>query len=145
MSTLKFNTLEKEPIWILSNELAEFIYDKLEDFPDEEKWNTSFKLRGAANDIILFVSLGLGGESFHGAEDDWLSARKSCFALKTMYRFAGRQKFIELIPEIMIKFDTLIESIDHKIELAKVNNEKAEKDELKPWLEKYKLWKEIQK
>ena len=145
MKNTPVTKLENEPLWKLSNTIAESIYGKLQEFPDEELWNSSFKLRGSANDMIFFVALGLGYAGSGGGVEDWSSARKHCYALKTMYRFAGRQKFIDLEPEIMVKIDEVILGIDLKLRDAKLKNIELDKKELEPWLEKYQIWKEIQK
>ena len=145
MKNMPVIKLENEPLWKLSNMISESIYNTLKDFPDEELWNTSFKLRGSANDLIFYVALGFGYAGPGGAVEDWSSARKHCYALKTMYRFAGRQKFIDLEPEIMVKIDEVISEIDSKLRDAKLKNNELDKKELEPWLKKYHIWKEIQK
>jgi hypothetical protein len=61
-----------------------------------------------------------------------------------MYVFAHKQKFISLNPEIVVKIDELLTKVDEEIVKAKKEaKEKSEKD-MKPWLKKYQLWKEMQ-
>jgi len=56
-----------------------------------------------------------GNASPSSLEFDWGNARKSVCSLKTLYRFVCRQKFIELEPSIMVRFDKLIEEIDASV------------------------------
>jgi len=138
--------LTESALWKEANAIAEYMYDRLEDFEQtpDEKWNTERKIRNAANDVIFFVAQAVGNFLPDAAEYDWNNARKNLFALRTMYVFAHKQKFISLNPEIVVKIDALLASIDG--EIATVQKEivkKAEKD-MKPWLEKYRLWKDME-
>jgi hypothetical protein len=64
-----------------------------------------------------------------------------------MYRFAGRQKFIDLDPQIMVRLDKLLIDIDAQriaaMEQEKKHLDTERQDGLKPWLEKYEIWKQI--
>jgi len=138
--------LTESALWKEANAIAEYMYGRLEDFEQtpDEKWNTERKIRNAANDTIFFVAQAVGNFLPDAAEYDWNNARKNLFALRTMYVFAHKQKFISLNPEIVVKIDALLASIDG--EIATVQKEivkKAEKD-MKPWLEKYRLWKDME-
>lgn len=139
--------LEDDPLWNEANALAAYFYDKLGDFPEEEKWHTQSKLHNAAADFIFWMGLSLSNVSTSGQEHDWAYARKYIGALKTVYRFAGRQKFVELDPEIMVRLDKLMAQVDKRIQQAYVKSEEfrtteAEKD-LKPWLKKYEIWRKL--
>lgn len=141
--------LEDNAIWKESFKLAEYIYEKLAEFPSEEEFNTTSKLRNSANDLIFAVSQAIGVEATpSSAEYDWSSARRYLFSLKTMYRFACRQQFIELDPEIMVSLDKLIKQVEENQQKARKKLEKKikaqYKQDMEPWLEKYKLWKEMQ-
>ena len=133
--------LEDSPIWREACDIAELMYNKLGDLPESEKWDTTAKLQHEANDLMLHVSHAVGGSSVNSNEYDWSSARKSVSALKTIYRFAGRQKFIELEPEIMVRFDKLIVLIDQEIIKTYKQSEADKEKDLDYWQEKYKLWK----
>ncbi|HSW80039.1 MAG TPA: four helix bundle protein [Candidatus Saccharimonadales bacterium] len=142
------NKLRANPLWKDTYELVVYIYDKideiLDNFPDE-KWTTAIKLRNSANDSLFYVAQSVGNTIAEGAEYDWGNARKSLFALQTMYVFAGKRKFIQLDPEVVVKIDELLEKIDTGIETSKKEADNKTKKELEPWLEKYRLWKEMQK
>jgi len=60
-----------------------------------------------------------------------------------MYTFAAKQKFLELEPEIIVKIDSLLEEIDKKIASSKKETQNKNKEELEPWLEKYRLWQKM--
>ena len=140
----ELRTLEKEPIWKEANALAEYMYSKLGDFPTEEKWTTGAKVRSTANDLMYYAALALGNASYGSSEYEWASLRKHALALKTLYRFASRQDFIELDPEIMVRFDSFVRQVDRELVKAYKKTALAGDKEMEPWLKKYALWKEMQ-
>jgi site-specific recombinase XerD len=134
-------------LWKEANSIAEYMYGRLrelEHIPDE-KWNTERKIRNAANDMVFFIAQAVGNFLPDAAEYDWNNARKNLFALRTMYTFAYKQKFISLDPEIVVKIDGLLTSIDEEIVNTKKEIEEKSDKDMKPWLKKYQLWKEMQK
>jgi hypothetical protein len=140
------NKLTDNTIWKQATSIAEHMYGKLDEFghvPDE-KWNSERKLRNAANDVMFFVAQAVGSSMPDAAEYDWNNARKNLFALRTVYTFAHKQKFITLEPEIVVKIDALLAGIDGEIANTKREIEKKSKKDMEPWLEKYRLWKEMQ-
>jgi site-specific recombinase XerD len=138
--------LTENPLWKAANVLAEYMYSKLDDFEQfpDEKWNTERKIRNAANDVIFFIAQAAGNALPDAAEYDWNNARKNLFALRTMYTFAHKQKFVTVDPDIIVKIDGLLANIDNEIGNTKREIEKKSKEDIKPWLEKYQLWKEMQ-
>jgi len=62
-------------------------------------------------------------------------------ALKTMYRFACRQKFIELEPSIMVRLDKIREQIDTEVARAYKQTESFNKRDIEIWQEKYTMQK----
>lgn len=137
--------LEDSIIWQEACSLAELIYSKLGSFPEDEKWATERKLRNAANDLMFYAAEVIGGSSPTVSEYGWSNVRKSISILKTMYRFAGRQKFIELEPEVMVRFDKFIKLIDDETTKAYEQTEVSKEQDLTLWREKYKLWKATEK
>ena len=140
------NKLTKNSLWKEANAIAEHMYSKLDELahtPDEE-WNSERKIRNAANDVIFFVAQAVGNFLPDAAEYDWNSARKNLFALRTIYTFAHKQKFISLEPEIVVKIDGLLAMIDKEIIAARQEIEMKSKKDMEPWLEKYRLWKDMQ-
>lgn len=138
---------EEDSLLREAEKLTEYMYEKLADFPDEEKWYTATKLRSAAVDFIFFVSIAVGNTNPVGREFDWINARKFTTAVTTIYRFAGRQKFIELDPAIMVRLKALSKQIDAIVVKARKNSEhfrteEAKKD-LQPWLEKYNIYRQL--
>ncbi|MDB5164709.1 MAG: hypothetical protein JWL89_335 [Candidatus Saccharibacteria bacterium] len=137
----KLEPMEKSELWQEACSLAEYMYGLLTDFPPEESYNVAGKLRMAAIDLMYAVSQGLGNSNPSGREYDWGYARKSINGLKTIYRFAGKQKFIALDPDIMVRFDKLLKQID--TEVAKGYKESAAyyDKEMQTWRLKYEIWK----
>ena len=137
------DTLEDSIIWKKTSDVVELMYGKLHEFPEEEKWVTSARLRAEANYLLLYVAEGLGNSAPSGAEYEWGQARKYAFGVKALYRMAGRQHFIELVPEVMVELDEIIGLIEAERANAKKRTEANEKKELDHWLKKYELWKKV--
>lgn len=137
--------LEDNILWQEAFKVAEHVYDKLPELPSEEEFNTTSKLRGAANDLLFMVSQALGAEKSGAALYDWANVRRHLFSLKTMYRFAARQKFITVEPDIMLSLDKLIDEAELEEAGAIKQLKESHEEEMKPWLEKYRLWKEMEK
>lgn len=129
MST-KVTKLEDMLLWQLSNEVAEHVYAKLADLPEEERWDTTAKLRSSASQLIFTVAQALGNSAPAATEFDWAQARKQLFALKTMYRFAGRQHFFKIEPDIMLKLDKMIAIVEAENAKAVEQTAKANQREI---------------
>lgn len=138
-----FTKLEENELWKEVCDLAEHIYSKLDEFTEEEKWHTETKLRSSANNLMFDVSQAAANINLPGtgAEFDWRNARRQAYTLKTMYRFAGRQKFIELEPEVMVRLDKIIKQIDKEFEKAHRQTFEYNKKEFELWQKRYDLWK----
>jgi hypothetical protein len=135
----KPSKLENDPLWREVCDIAEYIYGKLPELPEEERWDSAVKLRHAANDLMFSCSVALGNASPSATEYDWGQVRKHIYGLKTIYRFAGRQKFIVLDPEIMVRLTSLTEQIDEKIVEAYKQTELHDRADLEHWQKKYQL------
>jgi hypothetical protein len=139
--TLRQNATLKEAIVI-----AEYMYTEvLKQFEEftEEKWYSEDKIRRTSNDLIFFIAQAVGTSTTDTTEYDWSNARKNLLSLQTIYIFANKQGFIELEPSIVNRIDNLIMDINDKIDNSKKEYERITKNEMKPWLEKYRLWKEM--
>ncbi|HUS26403.1 MAG TPA: hypothetical protein VMY99_03585 [Nevskiaceae bacterium] len=121
--------------------VAEYMYSKLPEIPLEEKWDTTAKLRRLANDLLFSTSQAVGNTSPTGSEYDWGAAHKHAFSLRAMYRLGGRQKFINLEPEMMLKLDRLIKQLDSRVDGAYKQTDTYNKNDLEHWRSKYKLAK----
>lgn len=140
--------LRNDPLWKEVYALADYMYKKheelIDNFPDE-KWATGGKLHDSANDSMFYVSQAIGVSVPGASEYEWSHARKSLFALQSMYIFACKQKFLELEPSTVVRIDKLIQEIDERIVITKKEIKERSDADLEPWLEKYRLWKEISK
>ncbi len=137
--------LEQTHVWKEANAIAEHVYSKLEDLPEEEKWSFAQKLRMCASDLMFHIALALGNGSPTGMEYEWGQSRKYAAGMLTMYRFAGRQHFFELDPQIMVRLSALIVEIDTSLASAYQQAEAYQEKDMQPWLEKYKIWQQISK
>jgi hypothetical protein len=135
--------LEKSELWKLANDIAGHVYSKLPELPEEEKWHTESDLRGNATDTLYYLAQALGTGTPGGAEYDFGNARKYASSLKGIYRFASRQHFFELEPEVMVKINRLIALIDEELTNAHKLTEAVNEAELEQWRTKYKLWKDM--
>lgn len=134
--TKKDLKLEDNQIWTQANYITEHMYDLLHEFSEEEKWYTALKLKGTAMDMLHAVALAVANTALSGREYEWSSAHKQLFALKTMYRFAGRQKFITIDPEVMVKIDTLLKQINKEVVDTSAETEAYNKKDLEHWRQK---------
>ena len=68
--------LEDDPLWREANELAEYMYGKLPEFPDDERWSSVSKIRSSANDLMFYVGQAVTNAVPVGAEYEWGNASK---------------------------------------------------------------------
>ena len=128
--------------------LAEYIYEKASEVSNangDEKWMTESKLRSSSNDVVFYTAQAVSCNAHESAAFEWNSAKKHLFAVQTMYLFAVNQKFIEVDPEIVVKIDDILEKMEKLIEDSNKIIDDRNKKELEPWLEKYRIWQEINK
>ena len=139
--------IRDDELWQKVYKLVQNIYSKLDDlianFPHEE-WTTASKLRNSANDSLFYISQAVGSIARETNKYDLNNARKNLFALQSMYTFACKQKFLDLEPEIIVEIDNVLTEIDERISDSEKESEKKNKEELEPWLDKYRLWLKMQ-
>lgn len=140
--------MKKSPLLDDVNSIAEAMYkiaNAIETDVLDERWRTASKLKNAANDAYFYVAQVTGAGESQALEFDCINARKYLNTLKAMYIFAAKQNMTELEPELVIKIDRLVAKID--IEQASSQKEIKRKieEELKPWLEKYRIWQQMSK
>lgn len=139
--------MRSNKLWKDVYDLAEHVYEKINDlvvnFP-EEKWTTANKLRISANDSLFYLSQAIGNIRAESSLYDWVNARKNLFSLQTIYIFAAKQKFFELEAEVIVSIDAVLKQVDQKIEQAERAVDTQNKQDLEPWLEKYRIWQKIQ-
>lgn len=135
--------LEKSPLWKDVNEIADHVYAKLAELPEEEKFYTGANIRSSVSYMLQYTAQALGSGTPTGAQYELGNARKHVSSLKTLYRFAAKQKFFELDPAIMVKLNAAIKAIDDELHEAQAQTERANDQELEQWRKKHKLWKEM--
>ncbi|MGC1176977.1 MAG: hypothetical protein WA843_02805 [Candidatus Saccharimonadales bacterium] len=135
--------LEDYPIWKETSEIVEYMYGQLGEFPDDEKWNTKIKLQNTSNELLFTMAQALGDSAPANKEYIWSQVRKSATALKAMYRFACRQKFLSIEPEMMVRLDKLLKQIDAEVEKAYKRTKAANLEEIEFWQKKYHMWQEM--
>jgi hypothetical protein len=119
-----------------------YMYGKLAELPEEEKWDTQAKLRTAANETLYYLSLAIGNLEPTTTEYEWGSAHKHAYTLLTMYRFAGKQSFLELDPDILLRLSKIIDAVKRGTENAMQASAKKDAKEMENLRNKYALWKE---
>ncbi len=139
----KLQKLDKQPLWIKTSEVVEYMYGKIDELPDYEKWTTAIKIRNASSDLLFAIAQALGDSSPAATEFGWSQARKHATSLKAIYRFACRQKFLEIEPGIMVKLDEILDLIDTEVKDAFSRTKKANLEEIESWQKKYKMWEEM--
>jgi hypothetical protein len=145
MSTKQATSADTKNIARGANELADFMYGKFHEFPEDEKWATVMKLRNATNDFLFYVAQATGDISSFGAKYEWDAAHKSANAIKTMYVFAAKQNYVELDPDVVVGLDDLMSQIKEQSKQAAKTSEAEDKKELERWRKKHQIWKEAKK
>jgi hypothetical protein len=111
----------------------------------DEKYRTVSKIKNAANDAYFYVAQVTGAGKNQAVEFDCIYARKNLSTLKSMYIFATKQGMTELDPEQVVRIDKLIADIDAEQKAGQKEIKRKTEEELKPWLEKYRIWQKISK
>ena len=140
---VKVKDLENETIIDRAIFIAESFYELADSLPIEEKHMISSRFRFACLDIVFYIAQGVGGEGGI-TEHDWISVKKNLLGLKSVYRLAGKQGVVNIDPDLMVKIDSLYDETDENLKLSREVVKDLRKEDLEPWLEKYKLWKEMQ-
>ena len=142
-NSAKLIRLENDPLWREACDMAEHVYSLLYEMPADEKWATVSKMRQSANDLMFYVGQAVSNTVPVGAEYEWGNASKALGGLKTLYRFAGRQHFIELDPAIMVRLDKMFERIDAERNKATEKTKASEQHQLELWREQYQIWRKM--
>lgn len=121
------------------------VAENIEANEPDEKWRTVSKLKNAANDAYFCVAQVVGAGKAQSAEYDCVNARKNLNTLKSMYIFACKQDMTELDPNIVVRIDKAVITIDAEQTAGQKEVKRKTDDEMKPWLEKYKIWQKISK
>jgi len=138
--------LRSNPLWKEAFAISEYIFDQFDSSSSvlNEKWDTTNKIRNSTNDMMLHISMAVASSEGAAAKYDWNSARKSLFAMQTMYLFACKQDFMDLEPEWIVRIDKLLEKIDDEFKKSVREIDNQFQEEMDQWLQKYKIWKKIQ-
>jgi hypothetical protein len=121
------------------------VADAIETNSIDEKWRTASKIKNAANDSYFYAAQVVGAGENNALEFDCINARKHLATLKSMYVFATKQDMIELDPDLIVKIERLIAEIDTAREAGEAEVKRKTEEELKPWLEKYRIWQKMSK
>ena len=139
-------TLRSHDLWKSAYAIAQFTYEQaaviVAEYPDE-KWTIATKLRNSASDYVLHVSEAISDVP-ESSEYDWSNAKRSLFALQSIYILATKQKLLETDPDIIVKIDAILAAIEKNITASKEAKQAKKKEELESWLEKYQIWQKIQ-
>jgi hypothetical protein len=140
---MKDNPLLKEVATIADSMYA--VANKIEADDLDEKWRTASKIKNAANDSYFYVAQVIGAGKKNALEFDCINAHKHLNTLKSMYVFADQQDMVGIDPELIVKIERLVTEIDSAKEEGNAEIKRKTEEELKPWLEKYRIWQEISK
>lgn len=134
----------QDALWHEASDIAEYVYGKLHELPDEEKWQTGARLRSEANGLMYFTACAVGSAAAASQESDWGYVRRAATALRVVYRFACRQKFLTLDPEIMVRLDALLKQADAAIAESRQRLEEEDRKDFEHWHKKYELARKVQ-
>ena len=138
--------LRANSLWKEMYSLAEYMYGTLEGviakFPDE-RYITVNRIRSATNESMFYLSEAVGSSLPYTNEFEWNMARKNLFAVQTEYMLADKLNFLKADPKIVKRIDSLLEEIGRQVDISKKASKEHDREDLEPWLEKYRLWREI--
>ena len=140
--------MKNNPYLTEASNVAEQMYriaDEIENREPDEKWRTVSKLKNSANDAYFYIAQVAGAGKAQSFEFDCVNARKYMNTLKSMYVFASKQDLVELEPELVVRIERLIAIIDDEQISSQQQIKSKTDEELKPWLEKYRIWQKISK
>jgi len=140
--------MRDNPLLKEASAIAEAMYevaDSIETVQLDEKWRTASKLKNAANDAYFYVAQVVGAGKNQALEFDCISARKNLNTVKSMYIFASKQGMTELDPGLVVRIEKLVAKIDAEQKATQKEIKRKTEEELKPWLEKYRIWQKISK
>lgn len=136
---------DKNTLMVSANNIALEMYSVVNDLPESEKYYSASKLLSSSNDLIFYIAQGLGSDLMPEAGKlDWVYANKALSSIRTMYRFVGKQEFIDIDPDIMVQFNGLAKLISDKQIFASRSAKTQQENEIKHWLNKYEIWKKMQ-
>jgi hypothetical protein len=138
--------LRNNPLWKEASAISEYIFDQVDSTSSvlDEKWNITNKIRNSANDMMLNASMAVASSDSAAAKYDWNSARKSLFAMQTMYLFACKQSYLDIEPEWVVRIDKLLQKFDDEFKKSVNEMDNQNHQEMEQWLQKYKIWQQIQ-
>lgn len=127
----KLQKLEDSKLWSESQKVATYIYELVDQLPEEEKINLQYRLRARAFDVTSDIAEATGSINPKDTEYSMGLARRGVFAIKNAYKFLGTQKIIEVDPDFMLQLNNMLNEIDTHIkeawnEIDSVQKEKAQ-------------------
>lgn len=140
--------MKNSPLLNEASAIAEFMYDVANEIETnllDEKWRTASKLKNAAVDAYFYLAQVVGAGEAQSLEYDCINARKYFNVLKSMYIFVAKQGMVELDPELIVRIDKVVKKIDAEKEAGQEEIKRKVEEEMKPWLEKYRIWQKISK
>ena len=132
--------ITKNPLITEAFAITQEVYALLPELPEEEKWDTTTKLRRLGNNLLLDITLAVSNAAPSGSEYDWSSSRKDAAGLLTMCRFADKQRFVSVDAGLLLRINELIQKIDLELQDSYQRSEAYQRYELSLWQEKYEAW-----
>jgi hypothetical protein len=145
--SVKLRDIDKDPLIEEALYLADYMYEKAgtPEFQDDERWRLSRELKDVSVFVVTETAMAVGNDGLAGTEFLWGNVRKQISRLRAVYRFAGKQGFLQIDPEVMVRIDKFIQQVSDQVQEAYDRTEAASEKELNVWAKKHKLWKEIGK
>jgi four helix bundle protein len=107
--------LEDDKLWQKVAHIAEAAYGLLTDFPEEEKWGLTSKVRQRAFEASNDVAEGLGAIDPRDIKWHFGLARRDLFGLKNALLLGTKAGYLDVNPEMMSEIEQSIQEIDSKI------------------------------
>ena len=140
--------MKEHPLIIEAGNIAHKMYEiaeAIEAALPDEKWRTVNKLKQTANDAYFFVAQVVADGKGSSQEFECINARKSLKTLKSLYVFASKEHMTELDPSLIVHIEQLATEMNSWQKSSQQETVHKNAADLEPWLEKYRIWKQISK
>lgn len=108
--------IEDSPLWKAALEITNAAYPKIDQYPEEEKWQTVPRLRQHASSLPDEIAMAEGSVDPRDVQHYLGHARKELFALKSIYKVSHDNHLAEVDPDQMVKIDALASKINARLQ-----------------------------
>jgi hypothetical protein len=110
------DTLEDDPIWQIGEAIAEQVYARLEEIPEEDEWTIQSRLRSRAFELTADIADACGAIDPRDQKWAYGQARRDLFVIKSTYILASKIQCLALNPQAIVDINKAIQRIDSELQ-----------------------------